>query len=73
MLHVISAEKKGITPRHAQEKNDHEKVHTNINNGWGYDDDDDVEYTYHQTDNHQEWDDRIFINSESTIDIFKNK
>ena len=57
-----------------KKKNENEQVHANINEGWEYgDDDDDMEYMYHHTDRNHEWDERILIDSHSTIDMFKNK
>ena len=56
-----------------KKKNENKEVHTNIEEGWEFDGNDDVEYMYHQTDKNQEWDDRILIDSQNTINVFKNK
>ena len=56
-----------------KKKNEDEQVHTNINEGWEYDDGDGMEYMYHKTDKNQKWDERILTDSQSTIDQFKDK
>ena len=37
------------------------------------DEDEELEFTYHQTDCCEEWNNRILIDSQSTIDVFKNR
>ena len=55
-------------------KEKHNKqVHSNIHKGWEFDDDNDVEYIYHQTNGKEKWDKRLLIESHSTFDIFKDK
>ena len=49
------------------------QMHSNIHEGREIDDDDDVEYTYHWTKGKEKWYQRLLIDSQSTVDIFKDK
>ena len=56
-----------------KEGKNREQVHSNIAEEWENEDDDDIEYTYHQTNEDGNWDERLLIDSQSTVDIFKDK
>ena len=55
-----------------QRKKSSKHVHSKIHKGWEYDDDDDVEYTHHKISGKEEWEKRLLIDSQSTVNIFKD-